>query len=89
MPPRVDGKVLEKKVTALSDALAKLNSAEDFKRLILLLRKPGWTTPAEFIFASSIVDTMLAHTKALTLQKDQLLKGSQAVVAGEGTIRRR
>ena len=89
MPPRVDGKVLEKKVTALSDALAKLNSAEDFKRLILLLRKPGWTTPAEFIFASSIVDTMLAHTKALTLQKGQLLKGSQAVVTGERTLARR
>ncbi|MFY9269691.1 MAG: hypothetical protein WAO55_08100 [Candidatus Manganitrophaceae bacterium] len=80
MAIRVDAKILEKKVTALSDALAKLNSAEDFKKLILILRKPGWTTPAEFIFASSIVDTMLAHTKALTLQKAQLLKGSQAVV---------
>ena len=83
MPPRVDARVLEKKVTALSDALAKLNSADDFKKLILLLRRPGWTTPAEFIFASSIVDTMLAHTKALTLQTGQLLKGSQAVVTAE------
>jgi hypothetical protein len=83
MPPRVDARVLEKKVTALSDALAKLNSADDFKKLILLLRRPGWTTPAEFIFASSIVDTMLAHTKALTLQKGQLLKGSDAVVTAE------
>jgi hypothetical protein len=89
MAVRVDAKILEKKVTALSDALAKLNSADDFKKLILILRKPGWTTPAEFIFASSIVDTMLAHTKALTLQKDQLLKGSNAVVTRAATALRR
>jgi hypothetical protein len=75
----IDVKKLEKKVTALSDALAKLSNKDDFKKLIEILRFPGWTTPAEFIFASAIVDSMLAHTAALAAQKNSLLAGSKAV----------
>ncbi len=76
---QIDIKQLEKKVTALSDALARLSSKEDFKKLILIIRNPGWTTPAEFIFAAGIVDSMLAHTAALATQKQGLLAGSKAV----------
>ena len=76
---KIDVKQLEKKVTALSDALARLSSKDDFKKLIEILRFPGWTTPAEFIFAAGIVDSMLAHTAALANQKDSLLAGSKAV----------
>lgn len=72
------GKLI-KQVTDLSDALAHLSNPEDFKRLILILRHPGWTTPAEFIFASGIVESMLAQTAALTKLKGQLIKGSQSV----------
>jgi hypothetical protein len=70
---------LEKKVTALSKALANLDSAEDFRELIRILRRPGWTTPAEFIFASGIVDSMTTHVKALEQMKGALLKGSGKV----------
>ncbi|MEW6125883.1 MAG: hypothetical protein AB1757_02370 [Acidobacteriota bacterium] len=79
---RIDIKRLEKKVTDLSDALAKLSSKEDFKKLILILRRPGWTTPAEYIFASSIVEAMTAQAKALDKLKGDLLKGSDAVGRG-------
>jgi len=71
---------LEKQVTTLSDALAHLSNVEDFKR-ILILKKPGWTTPAEFAFATSIVESMLAHTAALTTLKQGVLRGSEAVAA--------
>lgn len=71
---------LEKRVTALSDALARLGSADDLKRLILILRRPGWTTPAEYIFASAIVDSILAHSTALTKLKADLLEGSEVVI---------
>jgi len=80
MPPHDIG-ALEKKVTDLSNALAHLSSADDFKKLILILRRPGWTTPAEFIFAAAAIDSMLAQTKALTAQKQELLKGAEAVAA--------
>ena len=76
-----DVNALEKRVTELSDALAHLSSADEFKRLIIILKRPGWTTPAEFIFASGIVDSMLAHTSALAKLKSDLVKGSEAVIA--------
>jgi hypothetical protein len=79
---KIDIKRLEKKVTDLSDALAKLGSKDDFKKLILILRRPGWTTPAEFIFASGIVDSMTAQVNALAKLKGELLKGSDAVGVG-------
>ncbi|MEZ5428568.1 MAG: hypothetical protein R2747_20145 [Pyrinomonadaceae bacterium] len=76
-----DIKGLEKKIDALSNALAKLGNKDDFKQLILILRKPGWTTPAEFLFASAIVDSMTAEVKTLTTLKTSLIKGSKEVVA--------
>ena len=76
---KIDIKRLEKKVTSISDALAKLSSAEDFRKLILEWRRPGWTTPAEFIFVSAIVDSMAAHAGALAKLKGDLIKGSKAV----------
>ena len=83
MPPEHDIKELEKKVTDVSNALAHLSSAEDFRKLILILKRPGWTTPAEFLFATAIVDSMLAHTRALTLQKQELLKAAEAVTGAK------
>lgn len=78
---KLDIKKLEKKVTDLSDALAHLGSRDDFKRLILILRQPGWTTPAEYTFATAIVDSMLAQASTLTRLKGQLVKGGKSVIA--------
>jgi hypothetical protein len=77
----IDIERLGKQVTDLSDALARLSNADDFKHLIQILKHPGWTTPAEYIFASAILNSMAAHAAALTNLKGQLLKGSEAVVA--------
>jgi hypothetical protein len=76
---KYDIRKLEKKITSVSNALAKLSSAEDFRKLILEWRRPGWTTPAEFIFVSGIVDSLAAHTAALGKLKGDLIKGSKAV----------
>lgn len=79
---QADLKRLEKKVTSISNALAKLNSAEDFRKLILEWRRPGWTTPAEFMFVATIVDSMERQVETLTSLKQNLIKGSKAVTAG-------
>lgn len=83
MPNRhsIDIKRLEKKVTSTSNALAKLSSGADFRKLIREWRRPGWTTPAEYIFVSAIVDSMAAHVGALAKLKGDLIKGSKAVTA--------
>ena len=74
-----DIKTLEKKVTSISNALSKLGNAEDFRKLVLEWRRPGWTTPAEFIFVSAILDSMTAAVAALATLKGDLIKGSKAV----------
>lgn len=77
--PRHNIPGLEKKITDLSKALANLSSEDDLRELIRIIRKPGWTTPAEFILVSGMVDTMAAQVKALSQMKDVLLKGSSKV----------
>lgn len=74
-------KQLERKINDVSDALSHLSTAEDWRRLILILKRPGWTTPAELIFATAIVDSLHSQVTALASLKGQLLQGSEAVVA--------
>lgn len=80
MANKADIKRLEKKVTDLSNALARLGKGEDLKQLLIILRRPGWTTLAELIFASAILDSLQANVKALDSLKSKLLKGSAAVI---------
>lgn len=47
---------LEKKITALSDALAHLGKGTDLKDPLRIIHNPGWTTPAEWLFAVGIID---------------------------------
>ena len=77
-----DIKGLEKKVTSISNALAKLSSADDFRKLILEWRRPGWTTPAEFMFVSAILDSMGSQIKAMADLKANLIRGSKEVSRG-------
>jgi hypothetical protein len=68
-----------KQVDALSDALAELGRTEDLKHLLLVIRRPGWTTPAEFAFALGIVDSISAHVNALAQLRNVLVKSSELV----------
>jgi hypothetical protein len=80
MPPRIDHvKVLDKKITELSDALAHLGQGTDLKELLRIIRFPGWTTPAEFAFAITIIDSMQIHANALSNLGTQLLAGGKLV----------
>ena len=77
--PRHDLEGLGKKVTALSDALAKLGNGEDLKHLLQIIHRPGWTTPAEFLLVNSIVDHLAGQVGHLANLKGQLMKASEAV----------
>ena len=71
---------LEKKVSALSDALAHLGKGTTLQELLRILRFPGYTTPAEFTFNAAILDTMLVQTNALEKLGQDLLAGAKQVV---------
>ena len=74
-------KIIDKKVTDLSDALAHLGKGTDLKELIRIIRFPGWTTPAEFAFVVAIVDSMQAQVNLLSSMNIQLLAAGKLVAA--------
>ena len=76
-------KVLDKKITELSDALAHLGKGSDLKELIKIIRFPGYTTPAEFAFSVAMLDSMQAQVAALGSQSEHLLAAGRLVVAGQ------
>ena len=76
-------KVLDKKISDLSDALAHLGKGTDLKELLRIIRFPGYTTPAEFAFSIAMVDSMQAHVNALSSLNTQLLAASKLVATKE------
>ncbi|MCX7899038.1 MAG: hypothetical protein N2444_02955 [Methylocystis sp.] len=73
--------VLDKKITELSDALAHLGRGTDLKELLRIIRFPGWTTPAEFIFVEAILDSMQANVQMMNKLSGQLVAGGKLVSA--------
>jgi len=65
----------------LSDALTKLSNTEDLKHLQAVIKKPGWTTPAELAFALGIVESLHAQVNTLSLLRGALVKASGIVGA--------
>ena len=80
MATEIDLSRLNKRVTALSDALAKLGKGTDGKDLLLILKKPGWTTIAELAFTHAMIDVAEIQMKGL-MQTMAGLKGAAAKVA--------
>jgi hypothetical protein len=65
-------KIVDKKITELSDALARLGQGTDLKELLRIIRFPGWTTPAELAFALTVIDSMQLHANAIARFSTQL-----------------
>jgi hypothetical protein len=70
---------LDKKITALSDALAHLGKGTDMKELLKIIHNPGWTTPAEFELVNALIDSVQAHTQVLQKTQQQLLAACKQV----------
>ena len=81
MATKIDLEKLDKKVTALSDALANLGKGTDLKELLRIIRNPGWTTPAELAFTVAILDSMQAQATQLAKLSGALVKAATKVSA--------
>ena len=77
-----DVKKLEDRVKALHQNLMKLGDGKDMEEFFTIIHKPGWTTPAEFMLVSGLLQSMNAQVKTLAGLKQVLLAGSRAVAAG-------
>jgi hypothetical protein len=74
-----DPKHLEGEIKALGQGLDNLADGTDFEELLKIIHRPGWTTPAEALLVSGLVDFMATQVKALTALKQVLLAGSRVV----------
>ena len=72
-------KVLDEKISELSDAMAHLGKGTDLKELLRIIVKPGWTTPAEFRLTLIAVDSMKVQVEALTRTSANLLEAAKLV----------
>jgi hypothetical protein len=79
VPTKIAIGKLDKKITALSDALAHLGKGTDLKGLLRIIRFPGWTTPAELAFTAAILDSMQSQVNQLTKLSGALAKAGKQV----------
>jgi hypothetical protein len=80
MATKPDLAKLNKRVSALSNALAKLGKGTDLVDLLLIIKKPGWTTPAELAFTNALLGSAEVQLGALA-ETLSGLKGAAKLVA--------
>jgi hypothetical protein len=70
---------LEARIKELSTQLATMADTQDLEEMISIIHKPGWTTPAEYVLVSGLVDTMHEQAKVLASLRQTLLNGGRTV----------
>ncbi len=70
---------LEGRIRNLSKQLKHVADETDLEEMFVILHRPGWTTPAEYLLVSGIVDVMHEYAKAMVSLKQVLINGSRAV----------
>ena len=75
----MDLKQIESRCKDLTQSLKMLADEQDFAELLLIIRRPGWTTPAEFALVNGLLDAMSAQAQHLAGLKQTLLTGARAV----------
>jgi hypothetical protein len=70
---------LEMRINQLGDQLEVMGDTGDLKEMIFNLHRPGWTTPAEYLLVSGIVDVMFEQVNALTTLRQGLITGSRVI----------
>jgi len=70
---------LERHIKELSQNLTGLADNTEFDELLKIIHRPGYTTPAEFLFAIGVVESMTAQTRAMTDLKRTLVNACRKV----------
>ena len=70
---------LEKSIQGVRERLTEVAQDDEFLELIKIIHQPGWTTPAEFRFVSTILNTLDQHVETIGRLKTDLLTGAREV----------
>lgn len=74
---------LEKSIEQVQARLRMLVDEDRFAELIRIIRKPGWTTPAEFYLVNSGIDIVGRQIEIVDQLSRSLLEGGQRVSVKE------
>jgi hypothetical protein len=77
-----DISVLEAKLKRLDDSLTKIVKERHVEELIPIIKRPGWTTPAEFAFAVALVDALQHQVDGLGRLQQNLVGAARQVAQG-------
>ena len=86
MATKPDLAKLAKRVSALSNVLAKLGKGTDAQDLLIIIRKPGWTTPAELMFTNAMLDTVELQVQGLQATMAGLKNAAKQVAPQMGDM---
>lgn len=63
----------------LRATLKRLANDRDLEKFIARIRRPGWTTPAEFVLVKGVLESTLQQAKTASRLKQVLLSGAEKV----------
>lgn len=70
---------LDAQLNEYFEILTWLSDQERLRQLLIDWRRPGWTTPAEFLLVSGLLTSMTSAAKQLGELQNTLIEGSQLV----------
>jgi hypothetical protein len=70
---------LEKNIHSLRSDLKRITFDEGTEEFLKIIRRPGWTTPAEGLLVNALIDSMRAQVQVLAGMQAALLAGSREV----------
>ena len=75
---------LDKNIRDLREAISDLNSVFDSdssEELLKIIRRPGWTTPAEYLLTSAFVESILENVSIVKQQIGVVVVASREIAA--------
>ena len=74
---------LERRVRTLGAQLETMSDSSDLEELIILIHRPGWTTPAEYLLVNAAIDAIQQQVEMLTGMRQALLNGSRIIAQAD------
>lgn len=73
---------LEKRIVRLGQSLTRLAHEDDVEELIPIIKRPGWTTPAEFALFVASLEALQKQAEVMAAQKKAVMAGARMVGQG-------
>ena len=76
-----DPVALDQRIKLAREAFEQYGSTVDTDELLIIIHKPGWTTPAEWLMVEGLLESLTAQTQTLFATRQALLAACKRVGA--------